>query len=81
MHRIALTALVMLVAATLSSPAYAFQCPTLIKKVTDATANRYDPAAAEAKVMIAQAAALHAAGKHAESVKMGQDAVAKLGLK
>lgn len=62
------------------SPALAFQCPTLIKKINDATATRYDPAAASAKEMAGEAAALHAAGKHDDSVKKANEALKVLGM-
>ncbi|HET7343765.1 MAG TPA: hypothetical protein VFL90_20035 [Methylomirabilota bacterium] len=80
MHRIALTAVVTLVALALCSPAMAFQCPTLVKKVQDETARRFDPAAASAKQLAAESAALHAAGKHAEAEAKGKEALAKLGM-
>jgi hypothetical protein len=81
MHRIALTAVATLVALALSSPAYAFQCPKLVKQVQDATYNRFDPSASEAKRLAAESASLHAAGKHAEAEAKGKEAVAKLGIK
>ena len=81
MHRIALTAVVALTALTLSSPAFAFQCPKLVKQLNDETARRFDAAAANAKVKAAEANALHAAGKHAESEKVAKDALASLGIK
>ena len=81
MHRIALTAVVALIALTLSSPAFAFQCPKLVKQLNDETARRFDAAAANAKVKAAEANALHAAGKHAESEKVAKDALASLGIK
>jgi hypothetical protein len=75
------TAVVGLVALLLAAPAYAFQCPKLVKQLQDATANRFDPAAADAKLAATQAQTLHTAGKHAESEKMAKDALAKLGIK
>jgi len=81
MHRIALTAVVALIALTLSSPAFAFQCPKLVKQLNDETARRFDAAAANAKVKAAEANALHGAGKHAESEKVAKDALATLGIK
>jgi len=81
MHRIALTAVVVLIGLMLSTPAFAFQCPKLVKQLNDATAQRYDAAAANAKVAATQASALHAAGKHAEAEKMAKDALATLGIK
>ena len=81
MLRIALTAVVALTALTLSTPAFAFQCPKLVKQLNDATAQRFDAAATNAKVQAQEASALHAAGKHAESEKMAKDALATLGIK
>ena len=63
------------------SPVFAFQCPKLIKQVNDTAGNRFDAAAASAKQDSAQAARLHAEGKHAESEKAAKDALAKLGVK
>ena len=81
MHRIALTAVAALTALTLSSPAFAFQCPKLVKQINDETARRFDAAAANAKVKAKEAEAQHAAGKHAESEKTAKDALASLGIK
>jgi hypothetical protein len=81
MHRIALIALAAVTALMLSTPAYAFQCPKLVKQLNDETARRFDAAAANAKVKAAEASALHGAGKHAESEKVAKDALASLGIK
>jgi hypothetical protein len=75
---IALSAVAVLAVA---SPALGFQCPKLVKQINDTTGNRFDAAAAEAKVSAASAAKLHAEGKHAESEKIAKDALAKLGAK
>ena len=63
------------------SPAFAFQCPKLIKQINDTVGNRFDAAAAQAKIDSASAAKLHAEGKHAESEKAAKDALGKLGVK
>jgi hypothetical protein len=81
MKQLALTAVLSLVALLLAAPAEAFQCPKLVKQLQDATAQRFDPAAADAKLAAAQAQTLHTAGKHAESEKVAKDALAKLGIK
>ena len=81
MYRIALTAVAALTVLALSSPAFAFQCPKLVKQLGDATAQRFDAAAANAKVQAKEAEALHAAGKHAESEKLAKEALASLGIK
>ena len=81
MARIALTAVAALTALMLSTPAFAFQCPKLVKQIDDATAQRFDAAATNAKIAAKDAAALHAAGKHADAEKMAKDALASLGVK
>ena len=81
MYRLALIALVALTALVLSSSADAFQCPKLIKQINDATAQRFDATAANAKQAAADAQVLHAAGKHAESEQKAKDALASLGVK
>ena len=63
------------------SPAYAFQCPKLVKQLNDTAGNRFDAAAAQARIDAANATKLHTEGKHAESEKMAKDALEKLGVK
>ena len=75
---IALSALVML---AIASPAFAFQCPKLVKQINDTVSNRFDAAAVQGKLDAAEAAKLHAEGKHAESEKLAKDTLAKLGVK
>jgi len=75
---IALSTLVMVAAA---GPAFAFQCPKLVKQINDTAGNRFDAAAQQARVDAANAQKLHAEGKHAESEKAAKDALAKLGVK
>ena len=81
MTRLALTAVVSLIALLLTAPAEAFQCPKLVKQLLDATATRFDAVAADAKLAAARAQALHTAGNHAESEKVAKDALAKMGVK
>jgi hypothetical protein len=81
MTRVTLTAAVALLALLLATPAYAFQCPKLVKQLQDSTGNRYDATAADAKLAAIRAQALHAEGKHAESEQVAKDALAKLGIK
>jgi len=81
MHRLALIAVGALTALMLSTPAYAFQCPKLVKQLNDSVSKRYDAAAANAKIKAAEANALHGAGKHAEAEKVAKDALATLGIK
>ncbi len=78
MYRLVLTVLVGLVALALASPASAFQCPKLVAQINQATAQRYDPTAADAKVKAVQAQALHAAGNHADSEKLAKETLDKL---
>lgn len=75
---IALSALIMLAVAT---PAFAFQCPKLVKQITDTAGNRFDATAAQARVDAAAAQKLHADGKHVESEKIAKETLAKLGIK
>src|ERR1044071_7385256 len=63
---IALSVVAML---SIASEGLAFQCPKLVKQVNDAVGNRFDAAAAQAKAEAAEAAKLHADGKHAEPEK------------
>jgi hypothetical protein len=65
----------------LVTPALGFQCPKLVKQITDASSNRFDAAAAQAKLDAANAQKLHAEGKHAESEKVAKESLAKLGVK
>ncbi|HEU4368583.1 MAG TPA: hypothetical protein VFV05_10205 [Methylomirabilota bacterium] len=81
MHHLALTAVVSLVVLLLAGPAFAFQCPKLVKQLHDATGQRFDATAADAKLAADRAQALHGAGNHAESEKVAKEALAKLGIK
>jgi hypothetical protein len=76
---IAFVAVATLVALS-AGPALAFQCPSLIKKINEETATRFDPAAADAKVKAAEAAELHAQGKHAEAVAAAKEGLKALGM-
>jgi len=78
MSRLVLTVVVGLVALALVSPAFAFQCPKLVAQINEATARRYDPTAANAKVQAVEATKLHAAGNHAESEKLAKETLDKL---
>jgi hypothetical protein len=81
MQTLALSAVVGLLALVLASPAFAFQCPKLVKQIQDATAQRFDATASDAKLAAAKAQSLHTAGNHAESEKVAKDALTKLGVK
>lgn len=75
---IALSAVAVL---AIASPALGSQCPKLVKQINDATGNRFDATAVNARVAASAAAKLHAEGKHADSEKAAKDALAKLGVK
>ena len=81
MKWLAVSSAIVLSGFLLTSPALAGSCPKLVKQIQDATGNRYDATAANAKVAAAQAASLHQAGNHAESEKVAKEALEKLGLK
>ena len=81
MHRFAQAVVLGAALLIAAGPALASSCPKLVKQIQDATAIRYDPTAANAKVKAQEGAALHAAGKHPESMKMLQEALASLGIK
>lgn len=64
----------------LAGPAFAYQCPLLIKQVVDATAGKTDKASQKALALANEAKALHEAGKHDESIKKAQEAAAAINL-
>ena len=72
------TALVLVVSA--AAPALASQCPLLQAQIDKAIGTRYDPSAANAKQLAAQAWALHQSGKHAESEAMYDEAAKAAGI-
>ena len=72
------TALVLVVAA--AAPALASQCPMLQAQIDKAIGTRFDPGAANARSLAAQANALHAAGKHAESEAKYDEAAKAAGI-
>jgi hypothetical protein len=69
-----------LVALT-AGPALATECPTLQAQIDAAIGTRYDPSAANARQIAAEAWALHQAGKHAESVAKYDEAAQAAGIK
>ena len=81
MHRLMSVIVLAMVVLIAAGPAFASSCPKLVKQIDEATAIRYDPTAADAKVKAQEGAALHAAGKHAESMKVLQDALKSLDIK
>ena len=68
--------LTLAVLALVVAPALASQCPSLIKQVNDAVAGKTDADSTKAKKLADEAQALHAAGKHAESVTKAEEAAA-----
>ena len=63
------------------SPAFAFQCPKLVQQINTTAGNRFDAAAAQARVDATNVAKLHSEGKHADSEKLAKETLAKLGVK
>lgn len=66
----------------LANTSLAFQCPLLIKQLTDAAAtmNAREPKVKEGQALVAEAKKLHEAGKHAESIATAEKAAKVLGL-
>ena len=71
---------VLAVFAATASPALANECPTLQTQIDAAVGTRYDPGAASAKQLAAEAWALHQAGKHAESAAKYDEAAKAAGI-
>jgi len=65
-----------------TGPAAAFQCPLLIKQLSDAAAtmNPSEIKVKEAQRLIAEARKLHEAGKHADSIATAEQAARVLGV-
>jgi len=72
------TALVLVASA--AAPALANQCPMLQAQIDKAIGTRFDPGAANARSLAAQANALHASGKHAESEAKYDEAAKAAGI-
>ncbi len=77
-----LRALVIVALAALADPAWAFQCPLLIKQLNDQVAklSATDPRAAQARALVEEAQKLHASGSHAKSVAKADEAAKVLGI-
>lgn len=71
-----------LLLVVLAGPAAAFQCPLLIKQLSDAVAtmNASDPKTKAGTALIAEAKKLHDAGRHAESIATAEKAARVLGV-
>ena len=76
--RIVLIALALVASA--AGPAMAGQCPELQAQLDKALGQRHDAGAANAKVMVKDAVALHQAGKHDESVAKLDEAAKTAGV-
>ena len=63
--------------------AFASSCPKVIKETREAAAKMKadDPKVKEANAKLAEAQKLHDSGKHADSVKTANEALALLGVK
>ena len=75
-----LVASVAVLLLAVAAPAFASQCPTLIKQANDqiATMDQNSEKVKKAKELVAEADRLHKAGTHAESVAKAQEALAVL---
>ena len=71
------------VGVAFASAAVASNCPVLIKQGKEAAAKMKadDPKVKEANAKLAEAQKLHDGGKHADSVKTANEALALLGVK
>ena len=78
-NRVLLASVAVLLLAVVG-PAFASQCPTLIKQANDqiATMDQNSEKVKKAKELVAEADRLHKAGTHAESVAKAQEALAAL---
>ena len=63
-----------------AGPAFAFQCPLLLKQIQDATAGKSDANSKKAMELAAQGEKLHKEGKHAESVAKMEEAAKVINL-
>ena len=63
-----------------AGPAFAFQCPLLLKQIQDATAGKSDASSKKAMELAAEGEKLHKEGKHAESVAKMEEAAKVINL-
>jgi hypothetical protein len=73
-------AIVVAMAVLTAAPAWAFQCPLLIKQIQDATAGKTDDGSKKAMALANEAKALHDQGKHTESVAKAEEAAKAINL-
>ena len=80
MKKAVVIALVAVLVVAAGGPAFANQCPTLIKQANDkiATMDQNSDTVKKAKDLVAEADRLHKAGTHSESVAKAQEALAIL---
>ena len=80
MKKRAFVAVVAILLVTMGGPAFANQCPTLIKQANDqiATMDQNSEKVKKAKELVAEAQRLHNAGSHTESIAKAQEALATL---
>ena len=71
------------IVALAGSPAFAFKCPTMIKEGKEAAAKMKadDPKVKQATAKLDEAQKQHDGGKHADSLKTANEALALLGVK
>jgi hypothetical protein len=73
-------AMALAVLGLLVGPAFANQCPLLIKQVREACAGKTDDGCKKALALADDAEKLHKEGKHAESVAKAQEAAKPINL-
>jgi hypothetical protein len=79
MHRSTVMFVLLAVSVLLfTGQALAFQCPKLAAQINAAVAQRYDPAASDAKVQVDKVMQLHKEGKHADAEKLAKEVLDKL---
>jgi len=80
MKKGAVVAVIALLVLAVGAPAFANQCPTLIKQANDqmASMDQNSDKVKKAKGLVAESDRLHKAGSHAESVAKAQEALATL---
>ena len=78
-----IAAIAVVIGLAFSGVALASTCPLLIKQGKDAAAKMKadDPKVKEANAKLTEAQKLHDSGKHADSVKTANEALALLGVK
>jgi hypothetical protein len=73
-------AIALALVASAAGPAFADQCQDLQAQLDKALGQRYDSGAGNGKILAKDAMALHAAGKHEESVKKYEEAAKAAGV-